>query len=118
MDTHAIALTVAQSSYACEVQAHSCFNPFYPHRLRCSFRVFFFSFKLESNSVFLFSFSFFTFFGPNWIDTGLFRHISDQIGLYWAKSESGKKNFAMDAHATASTAAWCGYVCWVRMRRP
>ena len=34
---------------------------------------------------------FITFLDPNWIDTGLFRHVSDRIDLYQAKLESKKK---------------------------
>ena len=56
--------------------------------------------------------NFITFFGPNWIDTGLFRHVSDRVDLYPDISESKKKKIAMDARATVSTAAQCSYACW------
>ena len=60
-----------------------------------------------------------TYFGPNWTDSRLFRHISDQIGPDWAESElEKKKKFVMDARAGTSTATRRICACWTWVRRP
>ena len=76
---------------------------------KMQFQVFFFFF-------FFLNFFFFknTYFDPNWIDSGLFRHVLDQIGLYRAKSKSGKKKITMDTRAIALTVARCGCACQVQ----